>query len=408
MAKQQYRDGKPPHEAGEPTPLPQEQIDFYSKNADQLRIDLHKHVWVEEAVSANQVMRALDYVSRSVEKSLPMQGRAVKEKHIDAVGPIAKSLQSGKLVLVLGAGVSMGFGLPDWPTLLQKLMITTLEEEPDVSSVLSNLFSAVFAPSAVMAGRYLQKFYEDKEESFEEAVRKALYENLNIQSESALMDEIMQLCVAPGRSPALDSIITYNFDDLLEQRIARLDVDLPYKAIYTDGMHAGNRLPIYHVHGYLPSEGPIDDQNRITLGESVYHRQYTDIYSWSNIVQINKFTEFDCLFIGSSLTDPNIRRLLDVAYRQRGEREEKHHVFKRRVRPEEVRERLQLILKNNSNMMTSKVAVSLDFDKAVDYLCAIIERFEESDTESFGVETIWVDDFKEIPEMLAKVRQRAR
>ena len=407
MAKQQHRDGKPPHEeATDAAPQQQARMDLISQQA--MPIDLHRHYQYleQEQVSAKQ-LKAFVNLTRGAERSLPVQAALEHKESPDAIAPLAKSLQNNKLVLVLGAGVSMGFGLPDWPTLLQKLMITTIEQEPEVSSALSRLFSAVFAPSSVMAGRYLQKYYEDKDASFEEAVRKALYENLDIEAEAPLMDEIVHLCVAPGRSPTLDGIITYNFDDLLEQRLGMLDIELPYKAIYADGMHAGNRLPIYHVHGYLPSQGDISDKNRITLGESVYHKQYTDIYSWNNIVQINKFTDFDCLFIGSSLTDPNIRRLLDVAYRQRGERTESHYVFKRRVRREEVQARLEAILKNDRSMMTTKVAADLALDTTVDYLIGIIERFEESDTASFGVKTIWIDDFNEIPVMLAQIREQA-
>jgi hypothetical protein len=407
MAKEQYRDGKPPH-SGEQRPQQQTRLEYINQQLAQVPIDLHHptHWEGQELVSLKQLKRVVDYTDR-VERGLPVQASSQVRPHDDVVAQLARSLANEKLVLVLGAGVSLGFGLPDWPTLLQKLMITTIEREPEVSVALSKLFSAVFAPSSVMAGRYLQKFYDDKEESFEAAVRDVLYETLDIEAPSPLMDQIVHLCVAPGRSPALDSIITYNFDDLLERRLEMVDVALPYKAIYGEGMHAGKRLPIYHVHGYLPSEGALTDMNRITLGESVYHKQYTDIYSWNNIVQINKFTDFDCLFIGSSLTDPNIRRLLDVAYRQRGERKESHYVFKRRVRREEVQARLERILQNDSAMMTTKTDADLALDKTVDYLIAIIEQFEESDTASFGVQTIWVNEFGEIPTLLEEVRKKA-
>lgn len=77
------------------------------------------------------------------------------------------------------------------------------------------------------------------------------------------------------------------------------------------------KLKIYHVHGFLPQDGDIGAGNKITLGEFVYHEQYNNIYSWNNIVQINKFRDNTCLFIGTSLTDPTIRRLLDIAKSQK-------------------------------------------------------------------------------------------
>lgn len=173
----------------------------------------------------------------------------------DIVRKLSKSLDDRKLVLVLGAGVSMGFGLPNWDTLLQKLMITTIEQEQKVSTVLSRLFTNIFSPSPLIAGRYLQKYYEDKALSFEEAVRKILYEQLDISKPSSLMDEIVNFCVAPGNSPNLDSIITYNFDDILEQRLSKVGVPVPYKSIYGIGMNTGRHLQIYHVHGFLPHKG---------------------------------------------------------------------------------------------------------------------------------------------------------
>lgn len=310
-----------------------------------------------------------------------------------------------KLVLVLGAGVSMAFGLPTWDTLLQKLMITTIEQEQNVSTVLSKLFTNIFAPSPLIAGRYLQKYYDDKKKSFEEAVRKVLYEELDINKPSELMDEIVNFCVAPGKSPNLDSIITYNFDDILEQRLSKLGVQVHYKPIYGIGMNPNGHLPIFHVHGLLQQKGKLTEQNQITFGESVYHKQYNDIYSWNNIVQINKFRDSNCLFIGSSLTDPNIRRLLDIAKRQKGDKEEDYHfVFKMRHNEEAIKLRLELLLKENKHLLNEKSSAQMDFDETVKFLIDIIERFEESDTASFGVKTIWINDWKEIPEIMKEVR----
>ena len=361
-------------------------------------------------VSLDTIRKALQLINNAKKKSDFINN--LPDSKTLSRGEITKKLisyyEKEKLVFVLGAGVSMGFGLPNWDTLLQKLMITTIEKEQNVSTVLSKLFTSVFSPSPLIAGRYLQKFYEDKQLSFEEAVRKVLYEEINIDQKSELMDEIINFCVAPGKSPNLDSIISSNFDDILEQRLSKIGVQVPHKPIYGLGMNPDGQLPIYHVHGFLQQKGKLSEQNQITFGESIYHKQYIDIYSWNNIVQINKFRDSNCLFIGSSLTDPNIRRLLDIAKKQKGEKEENHFVFKMRHKEENVKLKLQLLLKENKNLLNEKSMASLDFDETVKFLIQIIERFEEADTASFGVRTIWVTEWSEIPELMRQVRAMKR
>lgn len=328
--------------------------------------------------------------------------------HQEIIKKLQSYYQDKNLVLVLGAGVSMGFGLPNWETLLQKLMLTTIEKEQSVSSVLSKLFTNIFAPSPLIAGRYLQKYYRDKRLVFEEAVRRVLYEDLDIDRPSEIMNEIVNFCASFGKNHSINSIVTYNFDDILEQRLSKLNIEFDFKPIYGIGMNTNGQLPIYHVHGYLPHDGDISDDNQITFGESIYHKQYSDIYSWNNMVQINKFRDSNCLFIGSSLTDPNIRRLLDIANRQKGERDEFHFVFKMRHEEDVIKQRLENLLKENNQLLSEKSRTSMNLNKTVKFLIDIIQRFEESDAASFGVKTIWIDDWTEIPTLMKEIRSNKK
>lgn len=142
----------------------------------------------------------------------------------------------------------------------------------------------------------------------------------------------------------------------------------------------------------------------ITFGESIYHKQYTDIYSWNNIVQINKFRDSNCLFIGSSLTDPNTRRLLDIARKQKGKDNENHFTFRIRHTKERIKNKLQYLLSENNQLLNEKSLAQLNFDETVEFLITIIEKFEESDTNSFGVKIIWINDYNEIPLILKEIR----
>lgn len=165
-------------------------------------------------------------------------------------------------------------------------------------------------------------------------------------------------------------------------------------------------LPLYHVHGFLPQKGKLDSNNSITLGESTYHSQYLNTYSWNNLIQLNKFIDKCCLFIGSSLTDPNIRRLLDIAIKQSSTNSAKHYIIKRKHNKDTIEAKIQSILKKDKELSNSKVSAELGLNKTSELLIEIVEKFEENDLLSLGVNTIWVNDFNEIPSILKQIREK--
>lgn len=241
---------------------------------------------------------------------------------------------------------------------------------------------------------------------FEKEVRRTLYESFDKNASSQIMDEIVKLCAAPGNSPNLDGIITYNYDDIIETKIREKNMDIPFQSVYGQGIDPDNRaLAIYHVHGFLPQEGAISELNNITLSEYVYHEQYSNIYSWNNIVQINKFRDKTCLFIGTSLSDPNIRRLLDIANSQKKGRKF-HYIIKKKPSRSWVSKRLKKILDDNSEIFNEKVKAKLDFEETIDFLIEIQNRFEEKDSESLGVKTVWIDEYdSDIANILKRIRE---
>jgi hypothetical protein len=300
----------------------------------------------------------------------------------------------------------MSYGLPSWDVLLQRLMMAKLEKGNNASGILSKLFTKIFNPSPLIAGRYLQKHFESNKTSFEEEVRKLLYREIRRETKSKLMDEIIRYCIAPGKSPNLNSIITYNFDDILEYNIQKSGLDLPYESIYGNSVEVDtSKLLIYHVHGYLPEVGKLTEANQITFGENVYHKQYTDIYSWNNIVQINKFRENNCLFIGTSLTDPNTRRLLDIANQQKINQKGSHYIFKLKYKVDDVKKALSMLLSNENDILKEKSEAPITLDEIAITLIRTIESFEENDLQSFGIKSIWVDTFDEIADIMQIIRK---
>lgn len=324
----------------------------------------------------------------------------------EKIQPLGEGFKQNRLVLVLGAGVSMEQGLPSWNILLQKLLIDTFNVEEEGSLLLANLFVKLFDPSLLISARYLrQNLPESKNKlGFEKAVREAIYDRLDVQNISDTMREIRQFCSAPGRCSNIDSVITYNYDDLLEQTLRGSDIEIRFKAIHGVGMQASPfELPIYHVRGFLPHEGRLEEGHRITLSEDIYHEQYNDIYSWNNIVQINKFRDNTCLFIGTSFTDPNLRRLLDIARLQKGTKS-KHYLVKKKYDRSTLAKNLRPMLKSEFSGATGTRKNKLTPEQAAKLLADSMEAFEERDARSFDVETVWIEDYGEIPKILKEIR----
>jgi hypothetical protein len=335
----------------------------------------------------------------------------VRNTKKEQISNLNTAFKNEELVLVLGAGVSVPYNLPSWGNLLQKLLFETFNNESTNTAapiVLSKLFPELFPNSPLISARFLEEYFKKKEngKTFEEMVKEALYEQVNREVDSPIIKEILQFCIAPGRSPNLDSIITYNYDDILEVALSNSNVEIPYKPIYKVGINPKNgELPIHHVHGYLPQNEEIDSNYSITLSENLYHKQYNDIYSWNNMVQINKFKDNVCIFIGISLTDPNLRRLLDIAMLQKGDNPKYHYLFKKRYNPKDVEKNLEELLIKNAQLLDEKTKANLKLDETSKILLKKMEEFEELDAESFGIKIIWISNYNEIAEFLKEVRK---
>lgn len=155
----------------------------------------------------------------------------------------------------------------------------------------------------------------------------------------------------------IKAIITYNYDNLLTQainiiqddpqlyfnekeldiyysRLSRLrfntktidknssklsvDIDinkLKVEDIYGDNYSkslSGDIIPIYHVHGYIPSPREMQriEDDSIVLSMDEYYNNLRNVYCWQTDTQMHFLSHYTCIFMGSSMSDITIQRML--------------------------------------------------------------------------------------------------
>lgn len=295
---------------------------------------------------------------------------------------LKEAYSGGNLTLFCGAGTSYDAGIPTWNTLLKSLLRAVYSENkdvPDIDTKLANLFQKRINVSPLILAQYLKTLLGKK---FTSTVRDTLYQECTDRSK--IVDAIAELSRQKRNRKPLRSIITFNFDDLIEEKLTKEKID--FKTIFTEGERfKEEELPIYHPHGFLPRKKTLTSKYEIVFSEETYHSQFIDPFSWSNLIQLNHLNNSICLFIGISLTDPNMRRLLDVSIRKNGKGEKNHYIIKKRYAIED--------------LYPENETVKVKDQKVI----PVIENIEEQDANNLGFNVIWINDFKEIAPILLEI-----
>lgn len=241
-----------------------------------------------------------------------------QEINNDVIKRAQTLLSTTNSTFVLGAGVSRGANIPDWKTLLTNLIPTknTVWGADDYDAIIKQLNY-----SDIRVARYIKSaFYQNdsNDKKFVDKVRNVLYSN--ICRESPLIKTICDIICDCNKR--VQSVITYNYDDLIEEELKKRDFE-HYSVFRKNRSNDYYKFPIYHVHGFVPEKG---NASRIVLCEDDYHEIYSYAFHWSNIEQLHAFDRNTCFFIGLSMNDPNLRRLLEVSFKD-SEQEQNHFVF---------------------------------------------------------------------------------
>lgn len=363
--------------------------------------DLNKIV-AKHRKEANEIANNL--FSLRIESAVTKGSKDWKKERDEKIELLKKLYKKGQFSFFLGAGVSSSAGMPDWNTLLNSLFVTYLTNEfdqeekindDDITQIVDRL-NEIDEPSALMAARYLRKGLDNNgkaSEEFTKTISSNLYKlrdsNRNIDSD--LIKSIVELCMPLRTGAKIKSVVTYNFDDLIERQLDAQSI--LYHSIYTDNDYTDpDELPVYHVHGFLPEA--IDDykaldKSTLVFSEEGYHLIYSDSYHWSNLVQLSNLRDNNCLMVGLSMTDPNLRRLLDIASRNTDKA--KHFAFMKRLTLE------NFIRKNDDVIINNTEGAKKFLDRH--------HNLNEEIMRELGVSVIWYTNYDEIPKILREIRK---
>ena len=234
------------------------------------------------------------------------------------------------LTLYLGAGVSIGSNLPSWEKLVLAMYFSKISQETLGGwRPFSNYLYAIAewqlansTESLEITARKLRRFYRSQnEDAFLEDLYLSLYgmyltdgqplpeiSSQMLRWNNATLDAVSKLCESDGEG--VRAVVTYNYDSLLEIALG----DRPHQSVFDADSPTAGKLPIYHVHGYVPLDkhAPASRGGDIVFTEDQYHHVAENPYTWSSLVQLQLMSNSVGLMVGLSLSDRNMRRILDA------------------------------------------------------------------------------------------------
>lgn len=359
--------------------------------------------------------------------------RKVRQERQRWITELQRAYLSEGLVLYLGAGVSMSIGLPSWNELIHALTVTMMSRK--VNSAARALEELQAEGRAATLSALLEEAKQRRDTQkpilmMARAIKDEMGDDLTFQvalhlyahlgglwgrlgrlfggflrqafggwpedhnihrpisplPTSELLDAVVALARPQREVRGVQAIVNYNYDDIVDERLRMEAVPCVTIRSGKDKQPRGS-LPSFHVHGVLPMRAFVGakvevkkiDAGNFVFSEDEYHTEYADPYRWSNLTQIGLLGRHRGLFIGLSMQDPNLRRLIDVTHKQYPE------VWNYAILP--------------------RLGAPPDEDTKGAVLRNLSEDVEARTFQKIGVKVIWVDDVEnDVAPVLDRVR----
>jgi hypothetical protein len=316
---------------------------------------------------------------------------------------LREAYRDNGVVLVLGSGVSAGSGLPTWDALMKRLAAS----DPRGGAVFFKRLGDSGLPLPVIAS-VMEERSRDRSD-FVERVRDALYLRFpfyrtgvdgqdqerfvaHVKRRNKTLRAVAAFCAkregatwSPNRK--IRAVVSLNLDQLLQVYTNARYGSRLLRTIESPSASANpDKISVYHIHGFLRFDRKAGMRTKeaaygAVLTEQDYFNVYNDPLSVFNYTFMYFLRESTCLFVGLSMHDENVRRLLHFSKmeRLRGYKNE----GRRTVSRDKLLLRHFAILKRNRFR---------EVDDAI-----------EQSLLPLGTTTLWIDDHPEISSRLKEL-----
>jgi NAD-dependent SIR2 family protein deacetylase len=252
---------------------------------------------------------------------------------------------SESITLFVGAGVSLAQGSPSWRRLVELLLRERLDDDlsrqfndEQQEQVLGGLVDYLDVLGGASAAQQLFDV------AYPQASRAHLFNRLfdhlyhDWIAANGLGAAIARLALLAKASGTDVHVITTNYDDNIETApmnskelkatYVALEETLDEVPVFQTFSERppelpANVIPVVHIHGAIPQNGPTDPNEGVVFSERDYALFFGEQPEGLDTYLVERFGESDVLFVGTSLRDPNI---IECLVRSRETAEAEHRL----------------------------------------------------------------------------------
>ncbi|NID09532.1 SIR2 family protein [Fibrivirga algicola] len=332
---------------------------------------------------------------------------------------LKEAYKERRLVLFLGAGVSLPYGIPTWKDLVTNILINRADERyeyffPAYRPALASWLSDKLGFSPTLLARVIRYQIDNhghlsdvkqQVNEYRRVIRDALYRTYrpDVQGDTTLaaLVRIIEANEGENRERAFPAIVNFNFDNLLEKMLTERGIGV--NPVYKNSRVINKNLSIIHVNGYLPNNSSKLDSELIFTEDEFNKLTFSQLH-WAVSELTNYLRNYTVLFVGLSMSDPNLRRLLDGTCLNK--RKTVHYVLRKdyvlsaeelEQAKSEIEARAQEI---RARVGEGEIKSNVSLTDAIETMLKQAHKYDRRLFKDMGVGTLWLNDYNDIPQIL--------